>query len=656
MRARPCRVRPSRFGAALLLGVGAAPHAAADDWPQWRGPRGDNVSLEREWSSVGREAPLWRARIGTGYSSPVVAGGRLFIAGYFEEPDTPGEGFDRVSCLDARTGAELWRVEYPALAFANEHAGGALGTPTVAGELLIVPTRQGGVRALALSDGELRWQVDLVERHGVSPGRYGFASSALQVGELLVLNAARTVALELETGETAWISEDHDANYSTVAPIALGERAGLAVFGGRGLFVIDARDGTDLRQFEFRKTPRNVEGATPIVMGTRAFVSSAYEQGGALVDFAPEEPELVWRTRKMRNKMAGCTLYEGHLYGFDESILKCLDLEGNERWRERGLGQGALSIAGGRLLFTSSSGELLVARATPEGYQEEARRAVIDGGVFWSAPLLSDGLVYVRGSLGDLVCLDHRSGRPVAEAEEGAREGPAELPAAAELVARHLEATGLDAGLPAGLRMSGKLHIDALGIANSDAFVEFGGEDLWRARFDLPPGIGGAITRTFDGRFAWESNPYRGNKLIDDHRLVELRRTRGMRTLFEPLPADGEARVVGLESFQGRPCVRVDVALTPERTRSVWFDAGSGLLAGRTCEDEATVVFEEWRRAGELLLPFHQTSFDPESGEEQRWRFEEAEVVELDDEAVFTPPEDLAEALEALRRSEQEGD
>lgn len=657
MFARPI-LRPRPCLAAVLACVACAP-CAADDWPRWRGPQGDNVSSESGWSSIGREQPVWRTDIGTGYSSPVLADGQLYIAGYFEDPETPGEGLDRVSCLDAASGAELWRVEYPAQAFANEHAGGATGTPTIAGELLIVPTRAGVVRALELKDGALRWEADLVERHGVSPGRYGFASSAFVSGERLILNAARTLALELATGETTWISEDHDANYSTVAPIRLPEREGFVVFGGNGLIVVDAANGETIHSFEFRKTPRNVEGATPIVMGTRAFVSSAYEQGGVLVDFAGEEPELIWRTRKMRNKMAGCTLFEGHLYGFDESILKCIDLEGNERWRQRGLGQGALTIADGRILLTSSKGELLVATATPEDFVEESRRAVIDGGVFWTGPILADGRVYVRGSLGDLVCLDHRGGA-IADGGSPDDVAPAveprdELAAPAELVARHLAATGLDAGVPAGLRMSGKLHIDALGIANSDAFVELGAGDRWRAQFELPPGIGGAITRTFDGRYAWEANPYRGNKLIEDHQLVELRRTHGQRTLFAPIPEGCAARTVGVEPFNGRPCARVDVTIGPERTRRIYFDLSTGLLAGRTSKDEATVVLEEWRPVGELSLPFHRTSFDPESGEEQRWRFDSAELIELDEDE-YAVPDDLEEALASLRRAEEEAE
>ena len=99
---------------------------------------------------------------------------------------------------------------------------------------------------------------------------------------------------------TRWISEAYDANFSTVRPITLGERRCLVVFGGEGVCVVDEADGSHVAKQTFRKHPRNVEGSTPVVMGTRVFVSTAYEQGGLLVDFAGEEPEVVWRTRAMR--------------------------------------------------------------------------------------------------------------------------------------------------------------------------------------------------------------------------------------------------------------------------------------------------------------------------------------------------------------------
>ncbi|MEM7305393.1 MAG: PQQ-binding-like beta-propeller repeat protein [Planctomycetota bacterium] len=628
---------------ALLLPFLAVP-SAADDWPQWRGPSGDNVSNETAWSPVGEEAALWRADAGRGYSGPVIWRGRLFVAGYHEDEATPRQGVDRVLCLDAATGKELWSHSYPTDAYDNEHAGGALSTPTVYDGVLYLPTRGGEVRAYSAEEGELLWSVDLVERHGVEPGRYGFASSPFVLGDWIVLNASQTVALARATGETAWISDTYDANYSTVATVQIGERACLAVFGGKGLVLVDASSGEHVHTYTFRKTPRNVEGATPIVIGPTVLISSAYQQGIALVDFSGEEPVEVWRNLKMRNKMAGSTLFEEHLYGFDESMLKCLDLEGNELWRKRGLGHGSLSIAGGRLLLTTSRGELVVADASPEEYRELSRRKVVEGGVFWTAPILANGRVYMRGSEGELVCLDHRSagsGGALAAGEASA-DGP--LPTPTELVRRHLAATGLKERSPGGVRLRGRLHNDSLGLADVAAMWETGADGLWHVRYDLPPGFGGAIERFFDGEHAWEVNPFRGNKLVDELELDELVRTHGYRGPFEPLdPAS--SRTVARESFRGVDCYRVDVTLAPELVRSVYFDAKTGFLAGRTSPKEATVVFGDWREVEGLRLPFHRTVFHPDTGEEWRWRFAESEL-EAPDASLFVVPEDLRDELE----------
>jgi outer membrane protein assembly factor BamB len=641
-----------RRAAAFALGISSL-FAAPDDWPAWRGPHGDNVSRETAWSAHAAAAPLWRAEIGRGYSAPVIARQLLVIDGYFPSESDDDEGEDRVQCLDAASGAVRWTQRYPALAYANEHRGGTLSTATIADEVVYVLARDGVLRSFALADGALRWSVDLRERHGVDPGRYGFASSPYLDGELVIVNASRTVALERVSGATRWISEPLDANYATVAPIQLGAQRGFVVFGGRGIAVLDAASGATLRNTVFRKTPKNVEGATPIVLGTKVFVSSAYDQGAALYDFAADPPRELWRSRAMRTKLAGCTLHEGHLYGFDESMLKCLDLDGTERWRVRGLGQGALSIAGGRLLVTTSEGELVLARATPEGFVEDSRRALFDDGVFWTAPVLANGLLYVRASHGGLVCLDQRLAATAADTaapknatELAATDQSIALPTPAELLERYHAAAGFeDEALPA-LTWRGKLHIVGLGVEDSAALWALDTRGRWHARFDLPPGIGGAIDRVFDGERAWEKNPYRGNKLIEGDELAELLRTRGYRELFDPLPRGLSATTRGIERFRGARCHAVELELErePRVTRTLYFDAETGLLAGRSALREATVSFADWRiveRTGrKLRLPFARTVFDPDTGIEQRWSFETLRF-EAPEEAVFVMPEGL---------------
>jgi outer membrane protein assembly factor BamB len=118
--------------------------------------------------------------------------------------------------------------------------------------------------------------------------------------------------------------------------------------------------------------------------------------------------ELLWESKVMRNQMSGCVLWEEHLYGFDETTLKCLNLDGEELWRKRGLGKGCLQLADGKILAMSADGELVIAAAKPDGYEELSRKKVLDGGVYWTTPVLVGGLIYCRNSDGDLVCLDHR--------------------------------------------------------------------------------------------------------------------------------------------------------------------------------------------------------------------------------------------------------
>jgi outer membrane protein assembly factor BamB len=387
--------------AALLVLLSQAP---APSWPAWRGPDGTNVSAERGWSSEGAAEPLWRVQVGRGHSSVTVLDGALYTQGFDEE-----HGVDRVVCLDARTGAERWRHEYPAELDADSHGGGTHATPVVADGLVFSFERQGVLRALAAATGELRWQRDLVADDDAHPTEYGFGSSPVVVGELVIVNAARVVALERASGESRWASDDIGAYYSTPALCRLGGKERLASFTRPGLYVLDLADGATLQHFPFKKGATSVSASTPVVVDdSHLFISSGYGHGAALVDFTGAEPAAQWETKAMRTQMSGCVLVDGGFYGFDETMLKCLDLAGKERWRTRGLGMGALTAADGRLLVLSGNGELVVVAASPEKYQELSKRRVLNGSSFWASPVLCGGLVYVRSGEGELACLDHR--------------------------------------------------------------------------------------------------------------------------------------------------------------------------------------------------------------------------------------------------------
>ena len=409
-RAVASALPPRAVRLASLVLVLSAPLArpcaqdAAPSWPAWRGADGTNVSRERGWSSQGAEEPLWRAQVGRGHSTVTIQGGRLFTQGFDE-----AKSVDRIVCLDALTGAERWRHEYAAELDANGHGGGTHATPVVADGVVYSFERQGVLRALAADTGAPLWQRDLRKDHDAQPTDYGFGSSPVVAGELVIVNAAKVVAVDRADGATRWVTSDIGAYYSTPALCRVGGREALASFTRPGLYVLEPADGAIRAQFPFKRGDTSVSASTPVVVDdSRLFISSGYGHGAALVDFRGKEPVAEWETKAMRTQLSGCVLVDGCFYGFDESVLKCLDLAGKERWRTRGLGMGALTAADGRLIAIAASGELVIAAAKPEKYEELAKQRALTGSTFWASPVLCGGLVYVRSGEGELVCLDHR--------------------------------------------------------------------------------------------------------------------------------------------------------------------------------------------------------------------------------------------------------
>ena len=196
--------------------------------------------------------------------------------------------------------------------------------------------------------------------------------------------------------------------YSTPTPLALGGATRVASFTKEGLYVLAQDTGAELFHFPWRKGEVSVNAATPVAAGERIFISSGYGHGCALVELGEDGARAVWESKVLRTVLSGAVLVDGHLYGFDESKLKCVDLDGEERWRKRGLGQGALMAADGRLILMSEKGELIVARATPEAYTELSKERVMDGGHSWTTPALAGGRIYCRNGQGRLVARDHR--------------------------------------------------------------------------------------------------------------------------------------------------------------------------------------------------------------------------------------------------------
>lgn len=372
-------------------------------WPQWRGPDGDGISKQPGLSAQGKEASVWEMEVGLGYSAVSIKDGRLYTLGF----DVEGE-MDLVWCLDAASGEEIWVHAYPAKIWNEFHGGGTLTTPTIVGDALFVLNREGQLFCLDLETGEPRWQRELMKERELTLPQWGFSASPLHVGDQLIINVGVVMSVDMETGKTLWETKDYKEAYSTPTAFTLDGHKRLAVFNGYGLVILDQETGEEFSSYPW-KTQYEVNAASPIVIGDAVFISSGYGHGAALLAMDNNKLEPVWETKKMKNQMNGCVLIDEHLYGFDDKVLSCLDLEGNVVWSERGLGEGTLSATKDKLLVLSGEGELLVAKATPKAFEVESKAKVLSGGVYWTQPTVVDGMIYCRNSLGQLVCRDHRT-------------------------------------------------------------------------------------------------------------------------------------------------------------------------------------------------------------------------------------------------------
>jgi outer membrane protein assembly factor BamB len=346
---------------------------------------------------------MWKASIGTGFSSISIADGRVCSMGNTD-------GTDHLACLDEQTGEELWRHSYPCALDDNLFEGGPTSTPTIDGDSVYTFGRRGELFCLDVTNGDVRWSVNVREDADAPMPTWGFGSSVLVQGDIVVLNAGGAgLALNKSTGEIVWSSGNHEAAYASPVNFSPGV---VLFLSGRELTAVKVRSGEPVWSYRWL-TRLGVNAADPIVAGDRVFLSSGYGKGAALLDVGSETPEEVWRSRDLKTQFSTAILHDGYLYGIDGDTtdvarLRCLELEtGDVQWTHEEVGSGSVLLAADRLLVLTDEGDLLVAPVSPDQFTPVATAHVLDGKC-WTSPALANGRLYCRNAAGDLLCLEVR--------------------------------------------------------------------------------------------------------------------------------------------------------------------------------------------------------------------------------------------------------
>ncbi|MFT5288757.1 MAG: outer membrane protein assembly factor BamB [Planctomycetota bacterium] len=628
---------PSRFLLPLLLitapfaaGQEAEDPAGGADWPQWRGPERTGVSMEAGWNSVGAAKPLWNKQLGVGHSSFSVVGERVYTMGYDAEA-----GMDRIFCLDSGSGEEHWTHSYPSEIWDTAHDGGTLTTPTVRGDAVYTSNREGKVLCLDAKSGELRWQRDLRKDHELEPHTWGFSASPLLVGERLLMNLGKVLALDPSTGIELWVTErNYGIAYATPAAFELDGHGYLASLSGDGLAILNQEDGSEVAFHDWVKKPQ-IYPMTPVVVGNKIFISGGYDRGCCMLQFVDGKLEELWASRVMRNKMSGCVFWEDHLYGFDESILKCITLDGKMRWRKRGLGTGSMTIAGGRLIILDGKGQVIVAEANPEEYVELSLQNVLDEGTAWSTPILSHGRIYCRSSLGQMACLDYSAPEEASIATSLAVvRGSSTLPTAQSLLHGHGEAMG-GAILPESLK---SIRMTGAGESLRNT-VKTGRVELeWAASGGFSWKDASGFQLAYNPSIGWELGGRGAPVILKDEPLDALHEAGSLTRLFNLAGTYRKLKTIERTAFDNRECYVVEAETVEGHRRVLYFEVESGLLAGHQGEGMLMWTLSDYRTFEGLLLPTRWAFYEPENGEMNSAVFDEVLVNPVSEADPFAVP------------------
>lgn len=392
----------------------AAGHESANmEWHQWRGPNRDGISPEtgilKSWPAEGPKE-LWRVPLGEGFSGISISNGRVYTM-YAKGED------EIVVCLDAATGQEIWR-QLDDYLFENRQGGdGPRSTPTVDGDKVYVLSAFGRLVAYDANKGTELWSSDFTKVFSSRAPRHGFCNSPIVAGDLLLIETGGVdgkaiVAFNKESGAVVWSTQNDPIGYSSPITVKLDGIQQTVFFTGDGLVSVSAKDGTVYWRHPWI-TSYNVNAATPIFISPdRFFISSAYNVGATVVQIGKTDGKFtakeVWKSRAMENHFATSVFHEGYIYGFDETVLVCINAStGEEAWKARGFNKGTLIFADGHLIVLGERGNLALVEATPEEYRKIAETQVFDARC-WTAPSLSGGKLYLR-SPQEIICLDFSS-------------------------------------------------------------------------------------------------------------------------------------------------------------------------------------------------------------------------------------------------------
>jgi outer membrane protein assembly factor BamB len=372
----------------------------AAEWPGFRGPNRDGavrgVPIKTDWTAS-PPVELWRRPIGPGWSSFAVQGDLV----YTQEQRGDDE---LVSCYRLSTGEPVWRHHDAARFWESNGGAGPRATPFLGEGRVYSLGATGILNALDASDGAVVWSRNAATDTAAEDPGWGFAGSPLVVGDLVIVAASgHLAAYDVKSGHPRWFGPRNGAGYSSPQLVTIDGVAQVLLLRGARTTSVAPKDGALLWE---HLGPPGVSIVQPaLAENGDLLIAPGDSMGGAgmrrlAVAHKPAgwSIEERWTSRGLKPYFNDFVVHKGHAFGFDGSILACIDLANGERkWKGGRYGSGQLVLLPDQdlLLVLSEQGELALVGATPDRFTELARFKAIDGKT-WNHPVLTGDILLVR--------------------------------------------------------------------------------------------------------------------------------------------------------------------------------------------------------------------------------------------------------------------
>lgn len=444
-----------RYGVGLFL-AGFCVCASADDWPQWGGPKRDGVWRESgiltQFPAAGPKI-VWRTPVHLGYAGPAVASGKVFVTDWRLEPgqkiaDNPfardrAKGIERVLCLDAATGQQLWKHEYP-VEYSISYAAGPRATPTVDGDRVYTLGAMGDLFCLDGKTGKPLWSTNFVKDYAAEVPVWGFAAHPLIDGDKLIClaggdNDHLVIAFDKTTGKKLWNALNFSGDFGYCPPLIMefGGKRQLIIWHPKAVVALDPDTGRTLWSVPF-EVRAALTIPNPRKLGDDQLFLTCFYNGSLLLRIHADNAEVLWKSKARGERPSQTTdlsaimstpVIDGeYIYGVcSYGQLRCIRAATGERiWETMAATRGKLTppkIAENpepddserwahafivphedHYFLFNEQGDLIIAKFSPKGYQEISRVNILEPTnamargrkVVWMHPAFADRSVFAR--------------------------------------------------------------------------------------------------------------------------------------------------------------------------------------------------------------------------------------------------------------------